>query len=582
MGMALILTLSRGGVVSMTIALALMLFFLVRQNMVRSSWWTFSIVVMLAAGALSAFGLGPIIERMVSVQEIGSKLQDLNRIPTWQGTIDLISKNLWFGTGPGTFEYAFFQFRPSDFPFRPGHAHNDYLELLADIGVFAFVAVVFLSGTVVWKGFRLIRYEESRLKKGVGAGCVTAVIALGIHSLIDFNYHIPANWMLISVVAGILFSLKTKKFSGSMMLDGALRFVSLFLMMAVIAGALVLGLSDFFLWKGKMAFKRQHHEEVIAHVDQSIRINSLNAESYYWRGLSSRQAEDFDRAIALNPYEPYYYYNRALAHSRDLPPEALHNAIPWYERAIQMDPKDPKLYYLSGKNLLAMNKSRSALVEQTAKKLFKQCIELDPSYALAVFELLWAYEPQLSYLRTFEQDVEGSAKGLVSFIRKQGLWRDYRQFHLKSLGIDPVAIERLSRTTDWAKEPSDIYELITFESVSEKRVHDEEKFVKNGEIQQKIYFRDSLSRLILYAKGSQAAGAYPYLIVKLDDEVIDAFYLNSPRFKSFYTIIQTAPGEHVIGLEFVNDYYDSESRQDRNIWIERIELQYPLRDTAGE
>jgi len=71
MGMALILTLSRGGVVSMTIALALMLFFLVRQNMVRSSWWTFSIVVMLAAGALSAFGLGPIIERMMSIQLAG-------------------------------------------------------------------------------------------------------------------------------------------------------------------------------------------------------------------------------------------------------------------------------------------------------------------------------------------------------------------------------------------------------------------------------------------------------------------------------------------------------------------------------
>lgn len=83
------------------------------------------------------------------------------------------------------------------------HAHNDYLELLAETGVVGFLIVV---GGLGWFGWRTLQRWSSRHDpdmRGIVLGGLASVFASGIHSVVDFNLHIPANALLLTVILGI-------------------------------------------------------------------------------------------------------------------------------------------------------------------------------------------------------------------------------------------------------------------------------------------------------------------------------------------------------------------------------------------
>jgi len=97
------------------------------------------------------------------------------------------------GTGLGSFEEVFpaYQSFPSDL--RWDHAHNDYVEALAETGLAG--GAIMLAGLVLF--FRLafrdlrwrLRHRSGRIQLGAALGCC----GLLVHSLVDFNLHLPAN-----------------------------------------------------------------------------------------------------------------------------------------------------------------------------------------------------------------------------------------------------------------------------------------------------------------------------------------------------------------------------------------------------
>src|SRR6185503_18504036 len=106
------------------------------------------------------------------------------------------------------------QFRTTLVKVDPVYVHNDYLQLLAEYGIIA--AVLFLGFLIVhlycgWNSFRRLglhrversgRFFSNAMALQIGALC--AVIAYVVHSIFDFNLHIPANLLLMAFVFGIL------------------------------------------------------------------------------------------------------------------------------------------------------------------------------------------------------------------------------------------------------------------------------------------------------------------------------------------------------------------------------------------
>jgi O-antigen ligase len=93
-----------------------------------------------------------------------------------------------YQTAPGTVRYE--------------HAHNDYLEVAADMGIPAALLLFGSLWLLAWKVARKSLTFERRSEKRLAAACAGAMIALLIHSLTDFNLQIPANALIFSWVAG--------------------------------------------------------------------------------------------------------------------------------------------------------------------------------------------------------------------------------------------------------------------------------------------------------------------------------------------------------------------------------------------
>ncbi len=124
------------------------------------------------------------------------------RIDAWRATLDLIRRFPLVGTGLGSFREAFPLVQPADLAGTWRHAHNDPLELLATAGgiglalaaVGLVVLLVRLAGVL-----RTGRRSEDR---AAALGALGALVAAGLHEMVDFSLTLPANAFAVAVVFG--------------------------------------------------------------------------------------------------------------------------------------------------------------------------------------------------------------------------------------------------------------------------------------------------------------------------------------------------------------------------------------------
>jgi putative inorganic carbon (HCO3(-)) transporter len=99
------------------------------------------------------------------------------------------------GTGAGTFAYIF----PKYTGFVGGfydYAHNDYLQLLVELGVIGCIPLAAYLMLGLQKGWALLQCSKSKLLNGMGFASIMGTVSLLIHSTVDFNLQIPANILL--------------------------------------------------------------------------------------------------------------------------------------------------------------------------------------------------------------------------------------------------------------------------------------------------------------------------------------------------------------------------------------------------
>ncbi len=83
------------------------------------------------------------------------------------------------------------------------HAHNDYLELLAEGGIIGFVIIFCFLATLFYKTYKTFSTRRDAISIYLYMGSITALVAILIHSVTDFNLHIGANGLWFFFVAGI-------------------------------------------------------------------------------------------------------------------------------------------------------------------------------------------------------------------------------------------------------------------------------------------------------------------------------------------------------------------------------------------
>jgi hypothetical protein len=136
------------------------------------------------------------------------------RIYNWEAALDHIRLSPWVGTGSGTHLIYGRLFRRPQIQADPVHAHCDYLELLAEYGAVGGVCMALFLFAHARSGFRsfsdILRvemlstgiYRSDRFAFQTGALC--AVAGLAIHSVVDFDMHIPGNALVFAFIFGVL------------------------------------------------------------------------------------------------------------------------------------------------------------------------------------------------------------------------------------------------------------------------------------------------------------------------------------------------------------------------------------------
>jgi O-antigen ligase len=190
---------SRGGMVALVAQLAVLAFVLIMQHHGRRSALTLGMFLLLVGGVLTWLGGGELSRRMTTLETAHSDVSDLMRLQIDRDALHMFLRRPLLGWGLGAFPVAYPQFRTFYTNFFVNEAHNDYLQLLVEMGALGF-------GTMVW--FLIVLYRQAVRKVGnwttdiSGAAtlaCLLGLTGILVHSAVDFNLQIPANAALFYV-----------------------------------------------------------------------------------------------------------------------------------------------------------------------------------------------------------------------------------------------------------------------------------------------------------------------------------------------------------------------------------------------
>lgn len=197
---AFILAQSRGAWISLSVSLLTMVFIVLRKR--NNSMRSVIFLALLAVGVISLAYFGKdIISERIGDSAASNGIEDASfatRLLIWQGSIDMIRHNFIFGTGIGTFALGFSKYRPEGLNVMANFAHNDYLQIACEMGIFALITALCLVVVVIKTGLSKSNFYSYRL------GCAIGVLSLSLHALSDFNFHIPANMLLFTIYMAII------------------------------------------------------------------------------------------------------------------------------------------------------------------------------------------------------------------------------------------------------------------------------------------------------------------------------------------------------------------------------------------
>lgn len=195
---------SRGGMLAVFVELGVFGVILFRQKTsirIAISAAVFGVVLV---GLLVWLGGKELTTRVSSIStETRGEISGGMRLSIDRDALRMFRAKPILGWGLGTFPVVYPQFRSFYTNFFVNEAHDDYAQLLAEMGVLGFA-------TLIW--YMIILYRQIRRKLGkwssdvssaVTLACALGVVGILVHSMVDFNLQIPANAALFYVLTSI-------------------------------------------------------------------------------------------------------------------------------------------------------------------------------------------------------------------------------------------------------------------------------------------------------------------------------------------------------------------------------------------
>jgi O-antigen ligase len=127
------------------------------------------------------------------------------RADIWGNTMREVAASPWTGVGLGAYEHGLYRFKTTAPTSTVDFAHNDYLQVLAELGI---PGAALVGAVAAWILFRCSYVVLMRRSPNweLAVGLFGSLVTLGLHSLADFNLYSPANALALAWLAGVAVS----------------------------------------------------------------------------------------------------------------------------------------------------------------------------------------------------------------------------------------------------------------------------------------------------------------------------------------------------------------------------------------
>jgi len=202
MGIGLVLSGSRGGLISAAAGMLFMsLLFIYRKSLRRKGFVIFFLFLITSVYALH---IG--VEYTVGKFETIDKSYEVRSRFT-KKTLELFKDYKMVGIGLGNFRYAYPRYQaPEDKKSFIRHAHNDWAQFLAEAGL---VGLCLLLAGIIYYLYRTLSLWKRRkdfFATCLGVAPLAVITAMAIHANTDFNLHLPANCLILAAILAIGFN----------------------------------------------------------------------------------------------------------------------------------------------------------------------------------------------------------------------------------------------------------------------------------------------------------------------------------------------------------------------------------------
>lgn len=283
--------------------------------------------------------------QLVSTQ---GQIDDDARFDIWSSAFRMWRENPWWGVGPAHFDRRFRGFRPEIIQLQPDRVHNDILNTLTDWGVVgaALVTAAFaLLGIGVAKTWPAVRVtqrdigEKKRSNKfAFVLGASVGLVAILLHSFVDFNMHIPANAIIAVTLMALLSS--HLRFATDQCWVTARPWLKGIASILLLAGIGFFAQQDWrlaseYVWLNRAEQASPYSPEQVALLTKAFAIEPKNPDTAYkigkaclieskeggmryegqelegltYKDLANRAMQWSDRSSKLDPWNAYNYAN---------------------------------------------------------------------------------------------------------------------------------------------------------------------------------------------------------------------------------------------------------------------------------
>ena len=344
-GVGILYSISRGSLLAWVASHGVWLIRWLRRGPLN---WLGRISVVLAVGLVlggavtRAMGEASILKRWTSLVGQGFGWQKILsgdgnfRFRLFQDGIKIWQQAPWLGHGPGSFDLEHLRVADWYFGSRAVYTHNDYINTLADYGLVGAAGVALfwiLLAVFLWQRGRT-REKGSQADACTGLGWAL-LVAMLLHALVDFNFHIPATALSCFLLLGLATTVSWPERRGS--------WAKVWNPLTILLGLVLAGWTGWQGWRTWAGRALPTQEKVLKELSEA-ELEQKAALAEKWDPRSPVMAMALGDAYRFKLFAVYFSPTPTAGEDREKRKKEINRlaeaSAHWYQEAGRRSPRD--------------------------------------------------------------------------------------------------------------------------------------------------------------------------------------------------------------------------------------------------